>query len=400
MAVCNYVPAAGETASGLMAFFDCQARTFGSIGYQTLAASGSSASLLLTALLTISVAAFGYRLLLGSGPTISEVVPIFVKIGIVLAFASSWPAYRTVFYDVVIQGPGQLAAELGASLDGAGSDSGLGRRLDNIDREFETIEALGVGSPFVARSGITSTSTSGFDGLALGMSRAMFLLSSVGAFAFLKISAGLLLALGPLFIAFLLFQATTGLFEGWLRALIFIVLGLITTSIMLGIELTVLEPWMADLIGRRAAGETIATSMTPLLAATSLFGLVSLGLLILSIRIGFSLRLPYHRSAPLAVSGLSATREETLATGVQQTVSPVSSGRTRAGVIVDSVAASQRREEHMLQSSDFPVPSQSSPVRQSQAGVGATTPIVPLGRSFRRTSRRVSASTTLRDIRR
>ena len=59
-----------------------------------------------------------------------------VKIGIVLALATSWAAYRTLVYDVALKGPAELAAQIGqpAGLPGAGG--GLVHRLGYTDRAF------------------------------------------------------------------------------------------------------------------------------------------------------------------------------------------------------------------------------------------------------------------------
>ena len=88
----------------------------------------------LTGLLTLFVALFGYRMLFGQTPGVRDGVLALVKIGIVLALATSWPAYRTLVYDVALKGPAELAGEIGrpAGLPGAGG--GLVARLDYADR--------------------------------------------------------------------------------------------------------------------------------------------------------------------------------------------------------------------------------------------------------------------------
>ncbi|MBL7396112.1 type IV secretion system protein, partial [Escherichia coli] len=54
---------------------------------------------------------------------------------------------------------------------------------------------------------------------ALGTARVTFLTATIAAYASVRLVAGLLLALGPLFIALLLFEGTRSLFEGWVRGL-------------------------------------------------------------------------------------------------------------------------------------------------------------------------------------
>ena len=94
----------GSYATGLLDFVDCQATTIGREGYAAVAL-GSPFGLALTGLLTIFVALFGYRMMLGETPTIREIVISAGKIGFVLALATQWPAYQALVYDGVIGGP-------------------------------------------------------------------------------------------------------------------------------------------------------------------------------------------------------------------------------------------------------------------------------------------------------
>ena len=125
---------------GIIDYVDCQAQAIGSGGYQALAAPGSTLSLVLTGLLTLFVAFFGYRMLFGQTPGMRDGVLALVKIGIVMALALGWPAYRTLIYDVALRGPAELAGEIGrpSALPGAGG--GMVARLDLTgERDLLTI---------------------------------------------------------------------------------------------------------------------------------------------------------------------------------------------------------------------------------------------------------------------
>src|SRR3546814_11524673 len=74
----------------------------------------------------------------------------------------------------------------------------------------------------------------------LGFARVIFLVSTIASFAIVRIAAALLLALAPLFVAFLLFDGTRGLFEGWAKALIATALGRLSLAVAVGIELALL----------------------------------------------------------------------------------------------------------------------------------------------------------------
>src|SRR4051812_45886438 len=113
MACPALVPEAGFVRS-MMAFVDCQAATLGAGGYQALAAPGSTLGPLPTGVMPLFIALFGSRLLLGYGPALRTGMFAFAKVAIVLALATSWPATRTLVYDVALRGPAELATDIGA----------------------------------------------------------------------------------------------------------------------------------------------------------------------------------------------------------------------------------------------------------------------------------------------
>src|SRR6185436_16322673 len=215
----------------------------------------------------------GYRMLLGHTPAVRDGVLALVKIGVVLALATSWTAYRTLIYDVALRGPAELAANVGLP---AAAPPPPGTRAPEMFPGFNTF--------------------------ALSWARVTYLVGALGAFALVRLTAGLLLALGPFFIAFLLFDGTRGLFEGWVRVLAGAALGALATALVLGVELALLEPWLADLLARRYAGQPIAGAPVELFAATLLFALVLFGTLLASARValGFRMRSAW-RAAPAQI---------------------------------------------------------------------------------------------------
>ncbi|MEG3085372.1 type IV secretion system protein [Sphingomonas sp. PB2P12] len=412
MAVCQTIPAAGQFASGLIGYIDCQAVNLGSQGYAALAASGSTASLLLVALLTIYIAIMGYRMLLGEMPSLREGVVSFVKIGIVLALATSWPAYHTVIYDVVLRTPGELAGEIGGVSELPGATGGLSARLDGVDEALRTLSIYGVGTPLIDPAAqdpaqrIEPSLWAGFDTFALGAARIVFLGTAAGGFALTRLTAGFLLALGPLFIAFLLFAGTRGLFEGWLRALIGAALGALVTAILLGIELGLLEPWLTDLVGLRASGIAIPGVPATLLATTLVFGSVLAGLLVVTARIAHGLRLPAetsHQSADRQRDTSSTFASSTTTAAAPGSAPTPSESRTRAVAVADAVAATQRREAAIGGPGSAAAGSSAMGSRSGSvtaASAGGPTSGTPIGQRFqRRTTTRISASSRLRDRR-
>jgi len=406
MIVCAPPPAGAAFVRRMLDFVDCQAQAIGAGGYQALAAPGSMLSIVLTGLLTLFVALLGYRMLFGHTPAVRDGVLALVKIGVVLALATSWTAYRTLIYDVALRGPAELAANVGrpAALPGAGG--ALADHLAFADQAFERLAAAQTLPQPAAAPPPPGTRAPemfpGFNTFALGWARVTYLVGALGALALVRLTAGLLLALGPFFIAFLLFDGTRGLFEGWVRVLAGAALGALGTAIVLGVELALLEPWLAELIARRYAGQPITGAPVELLAATLLFALVLIGTLFASARValGFRMRADWRAAPAQAIAALRG--EQPRLAGIPQGAHAIpAEGRSRAATVVDAVNASRRREEAALAApgaSGF----DESARRIRPQGRPHDAPVsapAPLGRSFRRrTTSRVSASAGRRDI--
>lgn len=341
-------PNAGDSfVSGTLAAIECQAQTIGNAGYLALSAPGSGISAFLTAMLTIFIALIGYRMFAGRGPDIGGGLLIFAKIGIVVALATSWPAFRTLVYDVAIDTPSQLGATVGGAASLAGSGDSLRFRLSETDRALRTLNAWGVGNE-TARAGVSDDQgiepDTTYETKALGAARMTFLAGSLGSIALTRLAAGVLLALGPLFIAFLLFDATRGIFGGWLRGLIGLTLAAMASSLVLAVETAIMQPRIVTLINLRASGYTIQGSATELLALAIVFTFVSLAVLLVSFYVAAGLRLPRwqwtQQYLPASLRAATGAPEPRMGGQPAERADP----RSRAAVIVDAVEAMQRRE--------------------------------------------------------
>lgn len=401
---CEAIPSPETFAPGMLAFLDCEAQTIGARGYQALAAPGSTASVVLTGMITLLIALTGYRLLLGYVPTIRDGVLTFVKIGIVLVLATSWPAYQILLYDLILRSPAEFAASVGGAAGLPGSTGGLAGRLDAVDQALKALAIRGVGAPPLRPDGsplmpnVAPSPFVGFDSFAFGWARVGFLVGTLASFAVVRIVAGLLLALGPLFAAFLLFDGTRGLFEGWLKALVASALAALAISIVLGVELAFLEPWLATLLARREAGLDIIGAPAQLLAATLIFAIALIAVVLVVGRVAMSLRIPawsFHGAGE---------RERTVPGGVA--VPPLTSSgppiesRSRAAAVVDAIAITQRREEALAGGSVGTL-GQSAGGRPVGSGRRAPDAVrVGASASRRRTGSRISAGAAARDRRR
>jgi type IV secretion system protein VirB6 len=112
-----------------------------------------------------------------------------------------------------------------------------------------------------------------------------------------------LLAIGPLFILFWLFEATRGLFAGWVRASVRFALAPAFAIILASFFMAVLEPTIARAAALRAAGQTVdgATATTVLLMAL-VFAAVVLFTLKTASQIADGFSLPAPAAEPQATS--------------------------------------------------------------------------------------------------
>lgn len=398
---CAYVPLGTAYLQGMLGYIDCQAQTIGEQGFLALAAPGSVASLILTGLLTILVALFGYRMLFGRVPELSEATLTLVKIGIVVALATGWHGYRVLFYDVALHGPAELAAAIGAPSALPGTGGGLVVHLDLVDQQFQALAIETLNRPLgYAASVVPPPLFAGFDTFALGASRVAFLLGAVGAFAAVRLTAGLLLALGPLFIAFLLFDGTRGLFEGWLRVLAGAALGAVATTIALGIELALFEPWLADLLAHAATGDAIAGVPALLLAASLVFDIALLALIGAAARVAWGLRMSSRSFDGRAKPDQRPNTIRASAEYAPASRYPMSTGgRSRSATMIDSIAAAERREVALVLSGQESNVSMGATALEIRERAGSSPPgsYFADAASRRRTGTRVSASAGRRD---
>ena len=209
----------------------------------------------------------------------------------------------------------------------------------------------------------------------------------------------MLLALGPFFFAFLLFDGTRGLFEGWLRVLAGTALGALGTSIALGVELALLEPRLAYLISLRTAGYAIPGAAVELMVVDpDLRARLLVAMLVASARVAYGFRFPSAwRLAP--GQPVAGPRSEETRFAFSRELAPAGADRSRATMVADAVAASQRRETGpvVAAAAGAPTASDRSAPRPA-AGRDEPPPApLPLGQSFRRTRNRASASASRRD---
>lgn len=387
---------------GMMRAIDCHAQTIGANGYQALASPTSSVSLLTTGVLTIFVALFGYRMLVGETPSLRDLVMALVKIGFVLMLATSWPAYRVLVYDVTMRGPAELAAAVGvpAGLPGA---RGLAARLQQVDDQYVEFARLNSANLSSMTQNPDPSELVRWDPVkdreTINSARSIFLSGSILAYGAVRIVGGLLLALGPLFVLFLLFEGTSGLFAGWLRGLLWSAVGSLATTIGIGVQLAVTAPWFDQLLTLRRGGAPAYQAPVELFVISLVFALLSAALLFGAALVARGFRIP-DRLRVAVTSHVGNRITETFAPRSSQVAQSAASGeRNRAATVADAVAATQRREQALRAPATVVAGGAGRAPAAVAMDIGAQR-IVPLGETYRsRVRGRVSASARRRDAR-
>ena len=388
--------------SRIIETIDCQAAYLGSYGWQALGQSGSIAATVVTGLLTLFVALFGIRLLFGPAPGFRDVIGDVLRIGIVLTLAFSWPAFRTVIHDVVLDGPGDLVVSAGAPL--MNDDATLIQRAQSVDDGLQRLTGLGTGRQTAAYLDDASLgSRFGAQGLedenAFGMARLFYLAGIIGSYGLLRLLAGLLLALAPLAAGMLLFEATRGLFAGWLRALVLALIATAALGVILAAETAILSPLLADALRLRGLGYATPSAPTELAVVALAFALVQFGTIWL---IG---KLAFNRgwiTFPAVANGESSpVLAQSAAAGMVDRIPD----RTRTQRNVESIERELRREESygirrlpggMTSRDADPIQTTGTATPYGGASAG---PNERLGSSWRRTTPRRSAMNRRRDDR-
>ncbi len=404
------IPISGSGfVSTALAHFDCQAQSIGEAGYRAMAMPNSAAFLILTALLTLYIAILGFRMLGGQQLSMNDFTVAAIKIGIVLTLATSWSTYRIFAYDIVLHGADEITATIGpaSGIANANMMTGIAERSQSVDNAISNLIALGTGRNDLinqSRKDVRSRMAPPLlnDDLALGLGRTVFVTSLLASNGFLRLFGGLILALAPLFSGLLLFDATRGLFWGWVRSLIAVWSGSIAVSIIFGVELTILEPWLSRLLELRATHQLVLEAPFELLTLALTFTFILLGSLLAILWLCYSSGMVHwvkHQltNASSAHFDTSAQRPN-IALGNENEPMP-----SRAFMIARSLSASQQQHtanripHNLMHNPDAQNQnSQNSYPVDTIPSLNTLNNHAPLGASYRRTARRTPASSIKR----
>jgi type IV secretion system protein VirB6 len=237
-AVCDQAAQSmGTGVSAALTAVDCIASGVSEQAFNRLFGTEGQLAFALTLLLGLYVGFFGISLMLGrSNLNVRALLPRMMTLGLVLTFATSFVAFSTIFYNIFIGGPDQIAG----ILTGTRNESATAVFAQKLDVVFLAIQQASGDA-----KDISAFSPPGM----MWIGAMLLLLGTVGLLVTARIALALLLAVGPIFVVMALFDGTRGLFTGWLKGLtmmalapLFAVLG---GSIMLEMAVPVLAALVA-----------------------------------------------------------------------------------------------------------------------------------------------------------
>lgn len=318
MANCPTIDPTIGTAQTLIQSVNCYVESSVAQSYGALLGPGGGLRAGLTAALVIYVAIMGYRYILGRARlSMGDLVPRMVLIGAIMALTTSWATYQTLVYDLLTDGPEEIAQMVA---QGQAPNRNVAERVDIVSMQLTSVAndwgkgPLGVVAAAGPQSSIADAANAArakaeVGGMAslpptksastgstpqtissnpfssapsyLNWSAMLLTLTAAGSVAITKALLGLLLALGPLFALFALFDNTRGLAVGWARASVFLALVPLLATLTSLAMLAMLEPMAIRLVNDAARGSFVLNDALAIFIAV----LVMTGIALLAVRV-------------------------------------------------------------------------------------------------------------------
>lgn len=234
----NAIEGVGAGIGASLRAIDCAASEMTEAAFVRLFGVDGALLTALSMVLTIFVALIGYGLITGRLRIgLSSLAPRLITLVVVVTFATSWLAFQSVFYNLVVLGPDEIAGVL-MGTDGSATTI-FADKLDVV--MFSLMEVSG------GEGAKETTSIFSPSGL-LWSGGTMLLLGTVGVLATCKIALAVLMALGPVFIVMALFKGTRGLFVGWLKGVVLVALAPLFAVLAGSLMLELAAPVLAALL--------------------------------------------------------------------------------------------------------------------------------------------------------
>jgi type IV secretion system protein VirB6 len=282
---------------------DCMSGEAASFAFSRLFGSSALLGQALTAALTLYIAWYAIGLLTGrTSLSVSSLTPRMMTMGVALTFATSWVAYQSVIWNLLVGAPDQIASLL---IGTRGSATSL--FADRLDTIFAVVAQAAAATEAATAGGMQHSSSLASGPDLLWLSALLLLLGTVGVLLVARIALAAMLALGPIFIICGLFEGSRGLFEGWLKAAVMFALTPLLAVLIGGGTIAMLSP-MLDSLAAAGGQVPLRLTTTLFLAAAVYCALMAVCLKIAGTMVA-GWRLPFGSSRDRKAADASATSQ-------------------------------------------------------------------------------------------
>lgn len=269
MTACSSITfAKAQSVSQMLLAVDCESKAKVEIGFQHLFGNGGDLQTVLTLILTLYVAIFGFDLLLGrSRLNVNIMTPKMLKLGVILTLSTSWVAYQETVWRILVEAPDEIAtaitgSEISATYDFAKKFDLMFTSLTESAQDAQSANSV-IPPPGSLTPQLAGTPARPAD--LLWLSSLVLLLGTIGVLVASKVALCILLVVGPIFIVLGLFESTRGLFEGWLKASVSIAIAPILSLLLGNGVLNAIEP-VIDRLASNSRGPSLEIALSVLLA--------------------------------------------------------------------------------------------------------------------------------------
>lgn len=191
---------------------------------------------LVTLLFTVYIMMLGYRFLKHDHHfNMSQIMRHLIVMLVVYGMVMSWQLYNVFVYNIFTNEPGAISKILVNSTSHSGMN--IAQALDEIYKTVIDTTIGFFGQASFSRAGIAFI----FYGGLVFFIGTLLCIFALLLFIYAKMMMAVVLALGPIFILFVLWDSTNGMFSAWLRMLITLALIPIVTSAILVLMLSVIK---------------------------------------------------------------------------------------------------------------------------------------------------------------
>lgn len=193
---------------------------------------------MITGLFTFYVVLLGYRILTHREKgDLSIILHRLVVLLCVYGMVMQWNLYNIFIYNIFTNEPANIAKILVDATGNSHTNIAISQTLDRI---YESV--IYTTMTFFGQTGFSISGLSFilYGLLTLGIGSALCIVALL-LFIYAKMMMAISLALGPIFILFILWETTKDIFAAWLRKLVTIALIPIVTSAILALMLSVIE---------------------------------------------------------------------------------------------------------------------------------------------------------------